>query len=270
MATNTVDIKKLLEAGAHFGHQSSRWHPRMAPYIHSKRDGTHIIDLTKTVESLDKALDFLTQTAAAGKQILLVSTKRQAKDKIKQVAEATDMPYVTERWMGGMLTNGATIGGRIKRLKDLESRMISGELAARYSKLEVQRMQEEIDEMNHYYGGIKHMAAKPGAIFVVDALTDAIAIKEARKLGIPVVAMIDTNADPSVASYPIPANDDATKAIILILDYVQAAIEAGKKKAAKPADKTEKPADSKPKTLDKAASSEKPAEPEKEILRAVK
>jgi small subunit ribosomal protein S2 len=240
MATSTVDIKKLLEAGAHFGHQASRWHPRMAPYIHSKREGSHIIDLTKTVAALDKALDFITETSAAGKQVLLVSTKRQAKDKVKQVAIATEMPYVTERWMGGMLTNGATIGARIKRLKDLENRMENGDLAARYSKLEVQRFQEEIDEMNHNYGGIKNLAAKPGAVFVVDAITDSIAIKEARKLGVPVVALIDTNADPSVASYPIPCNDDAAKTINLILDYVQAAIEAGKKKQAKPADKTDK------------------------------
>jgi small subunit ribosomal protein S2 len=240
MATTQVDIKKLLEAGAHFGHQTSRWHPRMAPNIHSKREGIHIIDLTKTVESLDKALSFISQTAGQGKQILLVSTKRQAKDKVKQVALATSMPYVTERWLGGMLTNGATIGGRIKRLKDLESRMISGELNNRYSKLEVQRFQEEIDEMNHMYGGIKDMAAKPGALFVVDAINDSIAIREAKKLGVPVVALIDTNADPSVADYPIPCNDDATNTINLVLDYVQAAIEAGQKKTAKVADKTDK------------------------------
>jgi small subunit ribosomal protein S2 len=240
MATSQVDIKQLLEAGAHFGHQTSRWHPRMAPYIHSKRDGNHIIDLTKTVESLDKALNFLADTAGQGKQVLLVSTKRQAKDKVKEVAEATNMPYVTERWLGGMLTNTTTIGGRIKRLKELESRMISGELAARYSKLEVQRIQEEIDEMNHLYGGVKEMAAKPGAVFIVDIIHDDIAVKEARKLGIPVVAMVDTNADPSQINYPIPANDDAVKAVHLILGYVQAAIEAGRKKSAKPADKTEK------------------------------
>lgn len=240
MATAQVDIKQLLEAGAHFGHQTSRWHPRMAPYIHSKREGNHIIDLTKTVAALDKALAFLSETAGQGKQILLVSTKRQAKDKVKEVATATNMPYVTERWLGGMLTNTSTIGARIKRLKELESRMISGELGARYSKLEVQRLQEEIDEMNHLYGGVKEMAAKPGAVFVVDVLHDDIAVKEARKLGIPVVAMVDTNGDPSQITYPIPANDDATKAITLILDYVQAAIEAGQKKTAKPADKTEK------------------------------
>src|SRR6266404_3685027 len=232
MATD-VDIKKLLEAGAHFGHQTSRWHPRMAPYIHSKREGNHIIDLTKTVEALDKALDFLNETATGGKQILLVSTKRQAKDKVKQVALATGMPYVTERWLGGMLTNTATIGGRIKHLKDLENRMLSGELANRYSKLEVQRFQEEIDEMNHMYGGIKEMPAKLGAVFVVDAINDGIAVKEAIKLDVPVIALVDTNADPSVINYPIPSNDDATKTINLILDYIQSAIEAGKKKVAK-------------------------------------
>jgi small subunit ribosomal protein S2 len=256
MATSQVDIKKLLESGAHFGHQTSRWHPRMAPYIHSKREGNHIIDLTKTVEALDKALAFLTDTAAAGKQVLLVSTKRQAKDKVKEVAIATGMPYVTERWLGGMLTNGATIGGRIKHLKDLENRMISGELANRYSKLEVQRFQEEIDEMNHMYGGIKELSAKPGAVFVVDSINDGIAIKEARKLGVPVVALIDTNADPSLATYPIPCNDDATKTINLVLDYVQQAIEEGKKKAAKPEAKPEKPEPAKETT----AKSEKPAQ----------
>jgi small subunit ribosomal protein S2 len=260
-----VDIKQLLEAGAHFGHQTSRWHPRMAQYIHSKRDGNHIIDLTKTVENLEQALEFLTKTAGEGKQILLVSTKRQAKDKVKEVAKATNMPYVTERWLGGMLTNTATIGGRIKRLKDLESRMISGELGARYSKLEVQRMQEEIDSMNHLYDGIKEMAAKPGAVFVADVLNDEIAVKEARKLKIPVVGIVDTNADPSQITYPIPANDDATKTINLIMEYVQAAIEAGQKKVAKPADKTEK-AETKAesKKQDKAEESKPKAEAKEE------
>jgi len=239
MAT-AVDIKELLEAGAHFGHQSSRWHPKMAPYIHSKREGNHIIDLTKTAEGLDKALAFLTQTASEGKQVLLVSTKRQAKDKVKEVALATGMPYVSERWLGGMLTNVATIGGRIKHLKDLESRMLSGELENRFNKLEVQRFQEEIDEMNRLYGGIKDMAAKVGAVFVVDVLNDINAVREARKLGIPVVALVDTNVDPTLIDYPIPSNDDATKAINLIMGYVQTAIETGKGKIKKPAE--DKPA----------------------------
>jgi small subunit ribosomal protein S2 len=242
MATD-VDIKKLLESGAHFGHKTSRWHPKMAPYIHSKREGNHIIDLTKTVEALDKALTFIEDTAAAGKQVLLVSTKRQAKDKVKEVAEATGMPFVVERWLGGMMTNQATISGRIKHLKDLESRMISGELAARYNKLEVQRFQEEIESMNLLYGGIKELAAKPGAVFVIDIPNDINAVREAKKLKVPVVALSDTNVDPTQVDYPIPCNDDATKTINLIMDYVQAAIMAGKNKAAKakPAeDKTEK------------------------------
>lgn len=237
MATVDVDIKKLLEAGAHFGHKTSRWHPKMAPYIHSKRDGTHIIDLTKTVAGLEEALEFLTATAAAGKQVLMVGTKRQAQDIVKKLAEETGQPYVTERWLGGMLTNWNTIGGRVKHLQDLENRMASGELANKYNKLEVQRFQEEIDQMNVLYGGIKELSARPGAVFVVDIVNEVNAVKEATKLGVPVVALVDSNADPSTVRYPIPANDDAIKTIQLVADYVKQAIEAGKAKTKKTADK---------------------------------
>ena len=238
MATN-VDIKKLLEAGAHFGHKTSRWHPKMAPYLHSKRDGTHIIDLAKTVAGLEDALAFLTETAAAGKQVLLVGTKRQAQDIVKKLAEETGMPYVTERWLGGMLTNWNTIGGRVKHLQDLENRMASGELANKYNKLEVQRFQEEIDQMNILYGGIKELSARPGAVFIIDIVAESNAVKEATKINVPIVAIVDSNADPSLVRYPIPANDDAIKTIQLICDYVQQAIEAGKAKTKKTADKTE-------------------------------
>jgi small subunit ribosomal protein S2 len=239
MATD-VDVKKLLEAGAHFGHKTERWHPKMAPYIHSKRNGTHIIDLTKTVAGLETALEFVTKTAAAGKQVLLVGTKRQAQDIVKQAAEATNMPFVTHRWLGGMLTNWETIGGRVKHLKDLENRMASGELANKYSKLEVQRFQEEIDQLNELYGGIKEMNSRPGAVFVVDIISDANAVREANRLNVPVVAIVDTNADPSAVTYPIPANDDAIKTLQLITDYVQSAIQTGKTSAKKTADKTDK------------------------------
>ena len=238
MATD-VDIKQLLEAGAHFGHKTERWHPKMAPFIHSKRNGTHIIDLTKTVESLDTALGFLEKVAADGKQVLLVGTKRQAQDLVKKVAEETGMPFVTERWLGGMLTNWNTIGGRVKHLKELENRMASGELANKYSKLEVQRYQEEIDQMNVIYGGIKEMNSRPGAVFVTDIVNDANAVREANKMGIPIVAIVDTNADPSQVTYPIPANDDAIKTLQLILNYVQAALVTGKAKAKKTEDKPE-------------------------------
>jgi len=236
MATVEVDIKKLLEAGAHFGHKTSRWHPKMAPYIYDKRNGTHIIDLTQTVERLDMALQFLSQTAAAGKQILFVGTKRQAQDVVKELAEETNMPYVTERWLGGMLTNWGTIGGRVKHLKELEARMASGELANRYSKLEVQRFQEEIDGMNVLYGGIKDMNGKPGTIVVFDVMNDLNAIREARKMGLPIVALVVTNADPTLVSYPIPSNDDAVKTLQLIADYMQVAVLDGKGKTKKTED----------------------------------
>lgn len=239
MATN-VDIKQLLEAGAHFGHKTERWHPKMAPYIHSKRGGTHIIDLAKTVVGLEEALAFLTKTAADGKQILLVGTKRQAQDIIRKTAEETGMPFVTERWLGGMLTNWNTIGGRVKHLKDLESRMETGELANKYNKLEVQRFQEEIEEMNHLYGGIKNMNSKIGAVFIVDIVNDVNAVREATKLKVPIVAIVDTNSDPSLVTYPIPANDDAIKTIQLIADYVKQAIETGKASVKQPVDKEDK------------------------------
>jgi small subunit ribosomal protein S2 len=243
MPANKVDLKQLLEAGAHFGHKTSRWHPKMAPYIHSKRGGTHIIDLVKTADRLEAALNFLQDTTASGKQVLFVGTKRQAHDIVKRVAEATNQPFVVERWLGGMLTNQKTIGGRVKYLKDQEGKIESGQLAARYSKFELQRYQEEIDQMNFLYGGIKNMAAKPGAVFVVDVLHEMNAIKEARKLNIPVVAIVDTNADPTLAQYPIPANDDAIKTIELILGYIQQAIEAGQSTLAKKAEKETAPAD---------------------------
>jgi len=233
MATVDVDIKQLLEAGAHFGHKTARWHPKMAQYIHSKRGGSHIIDLTQTVSKMEAALDFLAETVAQGKQVLLVSTKRQTQDIVKALAEEVKQPYVTERWLGGMLTNWPTISGRVKHLKELEEKMASGELAGKYSKLEVQRFQEEIDAMNNIYGGIKNMAARPGAVFVFDIVADINAVREARKLGLPIVALVDTNADPNLVNHPIPCNDDAIKTVQLVAEYLKKAIEAGKAKVAK-------------------------------------
>jgi small subunit ribosomal protein S2 len=227
----SVDIKALLEAGVHFGHKTSRWHPKMAQYIHSKRQDSHIIDLTKTVEGLDAALPFLTSVAASGKSILFVATKKQTKEAVKEVAAALKQPYVTERWLGGTLTNVMTVTQQIKKLKDLERRMDAGDLEKRYSKLEVQRFQEEIDELNKKYGGIKDLNGKPGAVFVIDAIGDINAIKEAKVIGVPVVALVDTNADPTPVDYVIPANDDAIKGVKLLLDYVAAAVKEGKGKS---------------------------------------
>lgn len=222
-----IDIKALLEAGVHFGHKTSRWHPKMAPYIHSKRQDAHIIDLTKTVEALNKALPELTKIAASGKKVLFVGTKKQAKGIVQQAAEKIDQPYVVERWIGGMLTNTQTITQQIKKLKNLEKRMASGDLEKRYNKLEVQRFQEEIDLLNLRYGGIKNLMGKPGAIVVVDAIVDANAVREAKVLGVPVFAVVDTNVNPSDIDYVIPGNDDAIKGLELLLGYFAEAVAEG-------------------------------------------
>ena len=223
----TIDIKALLEAGVHFGHKTSRWHPKMAPYIHSKRQESHIIDLTKTVEGLEAALPFITKTIASGKKVVFVGTKKQHKEIVRAAAESVDQPYVSERWVGGILTNVATIGSQIKKLKDLERRMASGELEKRYNKLEVQRYQEEIDELNHKYGGIKDLEGVPGAMIVVDVMADANAVKEAKTLGVPVVGIVDTNVNPDLIDYVIPGNDDAIKGTQLLLDYFVASVREG-------------------------------------------
>ena len=228
-----VDTKALLEAGVHFGHKTSRWHPKMAPYIHSKRQETHIIDLVKTAQGLEVALPFLTKTVAGGKKVLFVGTKKQHKDIVKAAAEKAGQPYVTERWIGGMLTNVLTVTSQIKKLHDLEKRMASGDLEKRYNKLEVQRFQEEIDVLNGKYGGIKNLSGIPGAIVVVDTIADAGAIREAKNLGVQVVGVVDTNADPTLVDYVIPGNDDAIKGTELLLDYFVQAVQEGANKEEK-------------------------------------
>ncbi|HOR23632.1 30S ribosomal protein S2 [Candidatus Saccharibacteria bacterium] len=222
-----VDIKALLEAGAHFGHKTSTWHPKMAPYLHSKKGKTLIINLETTVRQIADAMEFVEKTIKSGRQVLFVGTKRQAKDAIKRVAESVSQPYVNERWLGGILTNSNTVNARIKKLKDYEAKMSSGELAAKYSKLEVQRYQEQIDEMNYKFGGIKEMHGRPGALFIADILEDEIALKEANKLGIPIIGLTDTNADPTLVTYPIACNDDAIKTINLVLEYIKQAVLKG-------------------------------------------
>ena len=232
----SADIKQLFEAGVHFGHQTSRWNPKMAKYIYGKKDGIHIINLDQTVAQLDRASDFLKEVAGRGRQVLFVGTRKQTKEIVKSAAESVGMPCVTERWLGGMLTNQHTIVSQIKKLKLLEKRMASGELANRYSKLEVQRIQEEIDTLNIRYGGIKEMRGKPGAMVVLDAVTDRNAITEAQKLRVPVGAVCDSNANPTGIDYVIPANDDALAGLRLIIDQLAEAVKDGSSVAAKRAE----------------------------------
>lgn len=240
MSKVEIDIKALLEAGVHFGHKTSRWHPKMAKYIHSKRGDSHVIDLTKTVEGLEKGLDAIAKTVEKGGKVLLVGTKKQVKDEIVRVAEVTDQPYVSERWIGGTLTNVKTITSQVRKLHKLEKQMESGELEKRYNKLEVQRIQEEIDSLNLKYSGIKNLTAKPAIVFVTDAIVDKNAIKEAKNMHIPVVAIADTNVNPDGIDYIIPANDDAVKGMKLILSYVEETIKAAQASQDKPVKTNEK------------------------------
>jgi small subunit ribosomal protein S2 len=235
----SIDPKDLLTAGAHFGHKTSRWHPKMAQYIHGVRGDVHIIDLIQTASLLEDALTAVEKAVSGGKQVLLVGTKRQAHDPIRKVAEEHGQPYVVERWLGGMMTNWNTMIGRIKKLKKLEEQMANGELEAKYNKLEVQRFQEEIDHLNHVFGGVKDMKGMPGLVFVVDVNREQTAIQEAKKLGIPVIALVDTNVDPSGIDFPVPANDDAIKTIEFVLDQIASAIATGASQQKKATDKEE-------------------------------
>lgn len=230
-ASKGVDVRELLKAGAHFGHKTSRWDPKMKPYIHSERGGIYIIDLIQTSAKLNQALGFVESVAAEGRQVLFVGTKRHIKDIVRKAAESAKMPYVNQRWLGGTLTNFETIFKRVKQLKRLDEQLESGELAENSSKRELGETKEEIVKLNLAYGGIKILAGLPAAIFVADCIGDRIAVREARRLGIPVLGIVDTNANPQEVDYPIPANDDAVSCVSLISNAVAAAVLAGKAKA---------------------------------------
>ena len=229
-----VTLKELLEAGAHFGHQTRRWNPKMEQYIFGARGGVHIIDLTKTGKLLSEATAFAKSVAANGGKVLIVGTKRQAAPVVREEAEAAGMPFVTERWLGGMLTNFRTIRLQVQRLKKLEAGLESGDFVSKYNKKEVLDFTNETAALKRIFGGIQKMDGLPAAVFVVDMPKESIAIAEARKLGIPVIAIVDTNANPDLADYPIPANDDAIKAVRAITHQIaQAAAEGAKMHSAK-------------------------------------
>lgn len=211
-----ADMKKLFEAGAHFGHKTSRWNPKMREYIHSKAGEIHVIDLAKTADAIEESQKFLEKVAANGKQILFVGTKKQAQEIAKTAADSTNNPYVINRWVGGMLTNTNTVLSQIKKLKNLEKRMDSGELAAKYNKLEVQRYQEEIDSLEFKYGGIKDLHGKLGAVVIFSAADDHNAVLEAAKLGVPAIAIVDTNADQLVLTEQSYWKDDSKNVGLLV------------------------------------------------------
>ena len=236
---DTVSVKQLLEAGAHFGHQTSRWHPRMAKYIFTKRNGIHIIDLEQTASMLDKACEFVCQVVAEGGHVLFVGTKKQAQETIEEEAKRCSMYYVNQRWIGGVLTNFATIQARIDYLVRLEDQQVRGEFT-RLPKKEALKLEEEISRLNRQMGGFKEMVNLPTALFVIDLTKERIAIAEAKRVGIPVVAIADTNCNPDEIDYPIPANDDAIRAIKLICGKIaDAVIEGSTSLAAIPAEEGE-------------------------------
>ena len=222
-----VSMKQLLEAGVHFGHQTRRWNPKMAEYIFTERNGIYIIDLQKTVKKLDAAYNFIRDLAAEGKSILFVGTKKQAQDAIKEEAIRSGSYYVNARWLGGMMTNFKTIRHRISRLKQLREMQTNGTFDL-LPKKEVIKLNLEILKLEKFLGGIEQMNELPGALFVVDPRKERIAILEAKKLGIPVIAIVDTNCDPDDADYVIPANDDAIRAVKLLSSIVANAIIEGR------------------------------------------
>ena len=225
--SNVISMKQLLEAGVHFGHQTRRWNPKMAEYIFTERNGIYIIDLQKTVKKVEEAYYFIRDIAAAGEDILFVGTKKQAQDSIKEEAERVGMYYVNARWLGGMMTNFKTIKQRIERLKQLRKMEEDGTFDL-LPKKEVIKLNLEIEKLDKYLGGIKDMKKLPGALFIVDPRKEKIAVSEAKKLGIPVVAIVDTNCDPDEVDYVIPGNDDAIRAVKLITATIANAVIEGR------------------------------------------
>ena len=221
-----VAMKQLLEAGVHFGHQTRRWDPKMAEYIFQARNGIHIIDLQKTSKKIDEAYEFLRSQAEEGKKVLFVGTKKQAQECIKEAAEKCGMYYVDQRWLGGMLTNFGTIKKRIQRLKDIEAMQEDGTFDV-LPKKEVINLKKELEKLEANLGGIKEMEEIPGVLFIVDPKKEYNAIKEAQKLNIPVVGIVDTNCNPELLDYPIPGNDDAIRSVKLITDAMANAIIEG-------------------------------------------
>jgi len=223
---NNIEIKDLLDAGVHFGHLTRKWNPNMAPYIYMERNGIHVINLYKTAAKIEEATEALKKIVASGKKVLFVATKKQAKDVVAEKATSVKMPYITERWPGGMLTNFVTIRKAVKKMSSIDKMKKDGtfDTLSKREKLHVERMREKLEKN---LGSIADMSRLPGALFVVDTLREHIAVKEAQKLNIPIFAMVDTNSDPREVDFAIPANDDASKSIDKVLSYITEAVNEG-------------------------------------------
>ena len=232
MAMPEVSLRELLEAGAHFGHRKERWNPKMAPYIYGIRNGIHIIDLSQTVPLFQQALEKVRDVVANGGRVLFVGTKRQASQPVAEAAQACAQYYINHRWLGGTLTNWRTISRSIRKLRELEETLDDPELSEGYTKKELLRLQRQRDKLEKALGGIKNMGGLPDLLFVIDVPKEQIAVKEANKLGIPVIAILDTNADPDGIDYPVPGNDDAARAVELYCRYVRDAALDGLAQAA--------------------------------------
>ena len=230
--TKLPSLLEMLKAGVHFGHQRSRWHPKMEPYLFGVRNGVHIINLEKTLEELSRALTYITDQVAKGKIILFVGTKRQAREIIKAAAEACGMPYLTERWIGGLLTNFEECKRRLKKYRSLKDQVATGEIE-KYTKKEQSRLKKQIEKMDKYLKGLTEVEKIPDALYIADLRVEKTALTEARARQVPVVAVCDTNVDASKVQYPIPANDDAVNSIKLMAELVAEAVRAGKERLAK-------------------------------------
>ena len=224
--TTSISMRDLLEAGVHFGHQTGRWNPKMAPYIYGARNGVHILDLAQTVTRLEDAIEFTRELSASGQQVLFVGTKRQAQDVIRNEADRANMPYVVTRWLGGTLTNFQTIRSRVDYMVELERREEAGQLDL-LPKKEALKLRDKLTRLHRYLRGLRDMTSLPGALFVVDVPREHIAIAEARRLNIPIIAVCDTNSDPNLVDFPIPSNDDAIRAVRLLTAQIADAAQSG-------------------------------------------
>lgn len=247
-----ITTKELLDAGVHFGHLTRKWDPRMAPYIFMEKNGIHIIDLNKTANALEKAKAALTQIAKSGRKIMFVATKKQAQVMVSQEARKLKMPYVTERWLGGMLTNFATVRKSIKRMSSIEKMEKDPDFEKNIAKRERLMLSREKDKLQRVIGGIAELNRLPAALFVVDVKKEHLAVKEAHKLGLPVFALVDTNSNPEVADFAIPGNDDSAKSIEIIVSHISEAIEAGLSDRKKEKESDDKKAEAKEEKSTKA------------------